>query len=335
MAEEIQEVGRVGHKPLKESRTEGQSLGKADKPEKAESGTHADQVSLSSKAKDTPPLPGDGNPDIDAPIPDYGNRQAYALQAAGYNEIQNYRTAEGNVLDGSGQEIISIDHDPGHYAGTTERFRDYLAPGDTTNRVGLTPPKNYLSAIWQIVTRGSTGADQTLSYMEDNNNRENAGKTLTINNVMSGFDWSKHPDRLLDEVREAKANGLTVVIPSCVAGPMNASDPHYQDAVALNRELAEAGAIVVGTSLDPANPHAGADGAQDPQAGQGCIGTPTVRVDTYEHSNAVPIVAHTIALLKQNNPDITNEEIIRCLQAGSADGTLSIPETLEAAGIRR
>lgn len=103
---------------------------------------------------------------------------------------------------------------------------------------------------------------------------------------------------------------VTFVIPSNVVG----NDPAFVD------QLQAAGAIVVGTTTPP--------GA----AGQQTVGSPTLTVDTWEHSTGDSIVASTVALLKEANPDISNQEIAQALQAGSKP-TLDVTAVLRAAGL--
>ncbi|MBL8956555.1 MAG: hypothetical protein JNK82_37620 [Myxococcaceae bacterium] len=85
--------------------------------------------------------------------------------------------------------------------------------------------------------------------------------------------------QLLDTVRagNAMSPAMTYVVPSVVLGFGDTAEARQ-----LLADLQAAGAIVVGTSTPV--------GA----AGQPTIGTPTVRVDTYEHSTVDSIVANAI-----------------------------------------
>jgi hypothetical protein len=136
--------------------------------------------------------------------------------------------------------------------------------------------------------------------------------------ITMGFD----ADELLAAVR-ANPN-ITFIVPALsLATNRGGQTLNAADTQAFNRDLAAAGAIVVGT-ITP-------QGTQDAQFSDG---QPMIRVHSYEHSGADSLVGSAVALMKEHNPNITNAEIAAALKAGSVGGSLNVEEALRFLGMR-
>lgn len=205
-----------------------------------------------------------------------------------------------SAIQRSGTLEIGLHHGPNGYANGAGQTVVQMGGEDTTAIDG-----RYIAP----------GATQTMTTsLDEAIRRATPGGTITY--TMQAAD----PAALLAAVRAGNAMvpPITFVIPTVVT-----SMTSTPEALAFLDQLKAAGAIVVGTSTAVGGP------------GQPCIGNPTVKVDSHEHSSTDSIVGNAIALLKQQNPNITNAEIARVLAAGSTSGYLNVEAMLDAAGITK
>jgi len=249
-----------------------------------------------------PPLPGDPSrgPGADTSA-GWGDRWAYTLEHSGTSGIGNFRSRPDPTapyISGAGQEIIQIGSE-----STPAGIGQYIAPNASHRTL---PDLGFFNQVGMLLRGIDTPQEVYQEVFRQVLDRPGATVCFTTT-----LDPSLKPD-LLAAVQQGSAlqPPVTFIIPSNVVG---------NDAAFLD-QLKAAGAIVVGTTTPP--------GA----AGQQPVGSPTVTVDSWEHSTADSVVASTVALLKEANPNISNQEIAQLLQAGS-NPTLDVTAVLRAAGL--